>query len=239
MKYLLTESEALLIKQKFNFGRLLGLNEKQRIKFGTEKGLHKKGIIYPNNDKEELSSEYRALFSNWEKMRYSIVRPELNDKNHLQCILSNERVSIFFARKKDIITIDLIDFSEVKFDKMIMSFAELSEVDATDSMFNLGMSLDEYEQFICCKTQDDFYSWKKSTGIEVRMLEKYVNNINTKGEAQMLLVEDHVADCGYMAKIVNATDGIYAVKHITHGEDQKMVLLYGSAQFVTNCIYNF
>lgn len=236
---MLTESEALLIKQKFNFGRLLGLNEKQRIKFGTEKGLHKKGIIYSNNDKEELSSEYRALFSNWEKMRYSIVRPELNDKNHLQCILSNERVSVFFVRKKDIITIELIDFSEEKFDKMIMSFAELSEVNATDSMFNLGMSLDEYEQFIGCKTQDDFYNWKKTTGIETRMLQKYVNNINTKGEAQMLLVEDHVADCGYMAKIVSAADGVYAVKHVTHGEDQKMVLLYGSAQFVTNSIYNF
>ena len=239
MRYILTESEALLIKQKFNFGRLLGLNEKQRIKFGTEKGLHKKGIIYSNNDKEELSIEHRALFSSWEKMRYSIVRPELNDKNHLQCILSNERITIFFARKKDIVSIELIDFSEEKFDEMIISFAELSDVAVADSMFNFGMSLDEYEQFICCKTQDELYNWKKSTGIDTRMLEKYVNNINTKGKAQMLLVEDHVADCGYMSKIVNATDGVYAVKHITHGEEQKMVLLYGSAQFITDSIYNF
>lgn len=239
MKLILTESEALLIKQKFNFGVLLGLNVKQRIKIGTEKILRKKGIVFSNNGKDELSNEYRALFSNWEKMQYSIVRPELNDKNHLQCLLSNEQVSIFFVRKKDIITIELFDFSEEKFDKMIASFAELSETDVTEPMFNFSMSLDEYEQFIVCSKQDQFAEWKKETGIDVTLLEKYVSRINTKGEARMLLVEDHVNDCGYMAKIVVDHDGIYAVKHITYKTRQKMVLLFGNTQYVVDSIYNF
>lgn len=239
MRYLFTESEALFIKQRFKFGQLLGLNVNQRIKKGTDKTLCDKGVIYLYNDKEELRTEYRALFSRWEKMRYSIVRPELNDTDHLQCLLTDGRVAMFFVRKKDAITIDLVDFSEEKFDKMIMSFAELSDVDTTNSMFNLSMSLDEYESFISVKARADFDRWNTITGIDASMLEKYVKNINTKGEAQMLLVEDHVADCGYMAKIVNATDGIYGVKHVTHGNVQKMVLFYGNAQFVTDSIYNF
>ena len=239
MRYLLTESEALLIKKKFNFGKLLGLNEKQSVKPGTERRLKTNGVIYQYNDKEELRVEYRALFSNWEKMQYSIVRPELNDREHLQCLLSNERVSIFFARKKDVITIDLFDFSEEKFDKLIVAFSEMDAVDAKYSMFNLNMSLDEYEEFINCSSPDEFNKWRKTTGIDASLLEKYTHHINTKEESQMLLVEDHINDCGYMAKIVNTVDGIYAVKHVTHRDNQKMVLLYGNTQFVTDSIYNF
>lgn len=239
MRYLLTESDALLIKKKFNFGRLLGLNEKQSVKLGTERSLKKKGVIYQNNNKEELRVEYRALFSNWEKMQYSIVRPELNNRDQLQCLLSNERISMFFARKKDVITIDLFDFSAEKFDKLIIAFAEMENVNSNDSMFNLNMSLDDYEEFVNCKSPDEFNKWKKVTGIDASLLEKYVHYINTKDEAQMLLVEDHINDCGYMAKIVNTPDGIYAVKHVTHRENQKMVLLYGDTRFVTDSIYNF
>lgn len=239
MRYLLTESEALFIKQRFKFGQLLGLNINRHIKKGIDKTLYDKGVIYLYNDKEELRSEYRALFSQWEKMRYSVVRPELDDTDHLQCLLTDGRVAIFFVRKKDAITIDLVDFSEEKFDKMIVSFAELSDVHTTNAMFNLSMSLDEYESFISGKDEADFDRWNITTGIDASMLKKYVKTIKTKGEAQMLLVEDHAADCGYMAKIVNATDGIYGVKHVTHGNVQKMVLLYGNAQFVTDSIYNF
>lgn len=239
MRYLLTESEALLIKEKFGFGQLLGLNTKQRIKLWTERELRNKNVIYSNNGKDELSNEYRALFSNWEKMRYSIVRPELNDKTHLQCILSNDKVLIFFARKKDVITIDLIDFSEEKLDEMIIAFSEMIKTEAKYTMFNLTLSLDEYERIINSKDRSDLNEWNKAIGLDVDVLEKFLENINTKNEAQMLLVEDHISDCGYMSKIVNTEDGIYAVKHVTHKENQKMVMIYGSTQYVTNSIYNF
>ena len=239
MRYILTEDEALLLKHKFNFGTLLGLNENKKIKADTEKELLKKGIIYQNNDKEELSTEYRALFSNWIKMRYSVVRPDLNDKDHLQCLLSNERVSMFFARKEENITIDIFDFSEEKFDKIIVAFAEMKNVKATESMFNMSMSLEEYNEFVNCKTHAEFESWKKVMGINAGLLEKYVRYINSEDEGQLLLVEDHVNDCGYMAKIVNKTDGIYAIKHVTYSQYQKVVMIYGDTQFVTNSIYNF
>ena len=239
MRYSLTESEALLINRKFNFGTLLGLNVNQRVKPMTESALKKKGIIDDNNGKEELRIDYRALFSNWEKMRFSVVRPELNDRTHLQCLLSNEKTSIFFARKKDILTLDVFDFSEERFDKALMAFAEIEEVTATDSAFVLSMTVNDYERFIVCQDQKEFIEWKRKTGIDASLLARYVKQINTKGMASMLLVEDHVGDCGYLAKLVNAEDGVYAVKHVTHRENQKMILIYGSTWFVVDSIYNF
>lgn len=239
MRYILTESEALLIWKKFNFRQVLGLNVNQRIKFGTEKALYKKGIIYSNNDKEELNAEYRALFSNWERMRYSVVRPELDDRDHLQCLLSNERVSMFFSRKKSDITIDVLDFSKEKFDQILVAFAEMEDVNVTETMFNLSLTTEEYKAFIVSETDEEFSGWEKKLGLSAEVLKKYVVNINTKEEAQMLLVEDHVGDSGYMAKVVNTPNGIFMVKHVTRQEEQKMVLVYGSTKYVTDCIYNF
>ena len=144
MRFLLTESEALFLKNKFGFSKLLGLNEKQRIKLGKEKALVKKNIICNYNGQDELHTSYRALFSQWEKMRYSITRPELNDKQHLQCILSNDKVCIIFVRKNNDITIDLFDFSEERMDEMIREFAELPKIEKTEIRFNLTLTLDEY-----------------------------------------------------------------------------------------------
>lgn len=239
MRYLLTESEALFIKQKFGYGQLLGLNEKQRIKLGTEKKLKEKGIVYSNNDKEELSNEYRFLFSSWKKMRYSIVRPELNNRTNLQCVLSNEEMSIFFVRNKDVITIDLVDFSAERFDKIITAFAELTDTVATDPVFNISMSMEDCDQLLRCRGADDFEVWEKTLGIDAHLLEKYVRNVNDTTDARLLLVEDHVGDVGYLAKISITQEGIYAFKHITRQKQQKMVILYGDTQFVTDSIYNF
>ena len=178
MRYILTESEALLIKQKFGFGQLLGLNVNQIIRPGTEKELLERGVISFYNGKEELSNVYRALFSHWTKMRYSIVRPELNDDAHLQCVLTNDRVSIFFVRNEDKITMDLFDFSEEKFDKVIVAFADMIQTDSKMPGFNIGMSREEYDQFIKCNKSTDFIAWSKKLGINADLLEKLAFNIN-------------------------------------------------------------
>ena len=239
MRYLLTESEALLIKQKFGYGQLLGLNEKQRIKIGTEKKLKEKGIVYSNNGKEELSNEYRFLFSSWKKMRYSIVRPDLNDRVNFQCVLSNEEMSIFFVRNKDVITIDLVDFSAERFEKIIIAFAELPNTETTDPMFNISMSMEDCDQLLRCREDGDFEIWEKTLGIGAQLLKKFVINVNDNFDARLLLVEDHIGDVGYLAKISITQEGIYAFKHITRHKQQKMVMLYGGTQFVTESIYNF
>ncbi len=238
MRFVMTESEALWIKQKYNFGQLLGLNVKQRIKFGTEKALREKGVIYPFAGHDELKVEYRALFSYWSKMRYSIARPELNTKDHFQCLLSNEEIIIFFVREKDQITIDLFDFSVERFEKMVKAFAEMDEQISADKKFNITISVEDYEAFMESKNTENYAVWQRKWGIETAVLEKYAQTIMSPQE-QLLLVEDHVGEVGYLAKIVNAADGIYGFKHVTRGDNQKIVLLLGDAQFVMDSIYNF
>ncbi len=239
MRFVLSESEALWIEKKFGFSKLLGLNAHKLIKFGTEKAVIQRGISYLNNGRLELSTEYRVLFSAWEKMRYTIVRPDLNTRKRLQCILSNEKKTMFFSRDLETITIDLIDFSETALDRMIQGYAELHLAGDARDQFNINMTTDEYDEFINCREYAEFLNWQRVLGIDATVLSRYVDALNAEDNTQMLLVEDHEMCVGYMAKIVNRPDGIYAVKHVTRGEEEKMVLLLGDVQYVTDSIYNF
>ena len=152
--------------------------------------------------------------------------------------LSNEEIIIFFVREKDQITIDLFDFSVERFEKMVKAFAEMDEQISADKKFNITISVEDYEAFMESKNTENYAVWQRKWGIETAVLEKYAQTIMSPQE-QLLLVEDHVGEVGYLAKIVNAADGIYGFKHVTRGDNQKIVLLLGDAQFVMDSIYNF
>ncbi len=239
MKYLLSESEALYLKNRFGFSKLLGLNENQRVKAGTEELLKKRNIIYDYNGHDELQTIYRVLFSNWQKMRYTIVRPEINNDEQMQCVLSNEDMSMFLSRINENITIDIFDFDENKMDALIRVFTQLPDIKNVENRFNLTMSVEEYTDFIACENEAALGTWQKMTGIRADILMKCLNGIKSGDGEALLLVEDHIGDIGYMAKFSCDGNTVYALKHVTRGSDQKVVLLMGDTQYIVDSVYNF
>ena len=240
MRFLLTESEALYIKDRYKFSQLLGLNSNQDIKEGTEEALKDKGIIYLNNDYWELSYAYRLLFSQWEKMQYSLVRPDINTNIRLQCLLCNNTATIFFDRNKDNLCIDMIDFSVEKLEQLFCALAELPTDSKSKQRFNISMSVEEYEEFISSCSTEEFYRWQKKLGIASDLLEEYVHTMNSQIDSQLLMVEDHLNDVGYMAKFIVTDKSIFAVKHVTYSdENEKIVMLLGDTQYIVDSIYNF
>ncbi len=239
MKYVMSESEALFLKNKFGFSKLLGLNENQMIQPEAEDALRERNVIYSYGGHDELQAVYRLLFATWQKARYSVTRPELNNGEYFQCLLVNDDSCIFFARKGSEITIDLFDFSEQILDMLVRAFTEVPDIAHTDVQFNLTMTLEDYRQLCACTTDEEFCVWQNKLGIRASVLQEYIGTVQVEDQLCLLLVEDHVDDCGYLAKL--ATDGktVYALKHVTKGDNQKMVLAMGNTQSIVDSIYNF
>ncbi len=239
MRFVLTTSEILFLKNKFGFSRLLGINEKKRIRLGTERALKEKSIIYPYNGKDELDPTYRALLTNWEQTRYTVARSDINDEQTYQCLLCSENAIIFMVDRQDEVTIDLLDFSEELMDRMLGAFAELPSIESSETAFNVTLFPEECEQFLTCRDEADFRRWQCKLGINARVLRKYAEAIHAPGGSATLMAEDHLEDVGYMGKFVADERAVYALKHVTGEEYQKMVLVMGDTQYVVNSIYNF
>ena len=124
-------------------------------------------------------------------------------------------------------------------DKLVKAFAEITDVDFRVNGFNITMSVENYNALAGNSGQVDFAYWQKQLGISAELLQKYIEAVSTESNAQMLIVEDHEENVGYLGKIVCREEGIYAVKHVTEGENEKMVLAFGNSQDIINCIYNF
>ena len=126
MKYIITQSQARYIQEHYGFLQLLGLNTNVPVRHKVRDELLEKGAIYDNQGHDELHPAIRALFSCWERMRYSVARVDLNRDTRFQCLLTNRRNTMFFDRQEEEIHVDLIDFSEEKLDQLFAVLAELS-----------------------------------------------------------------------------------------------------------------
>lgn len=235
----MTESDALFIREKFHFNRLIGLNQQKLYNPDAEKSLYEREIIYDNNGFPELHASFRMLFSTWSKMRYSIVRPEFNSMDRFQALLANDKVILFIVRDGETFNIDFLDFSEEMLDKLVKAFAEITDIEHRVNGFNITMSVDEYRSLTDKDEEAVYVQWQKQLGIPAEVLRKYIAEVSTETNAQMLIVEDHEENVGYLGKIACREDGIYAIKHVTHEKDEKMVLAFGNSQDIINCIYNF
>ena len=90
MRFDLKVGEVQYIQKHFHFDSLIGVEKRLLPLFGAEKALISKGVIVEYAEKRiELNNEYRYLFSQWEKARYSVVRPDKSAPNELFCILAH------------------------------------------------------------------------------------------------------------------------------------------------------
>lgn len=240
MKYIMTQSQARYIQERFYFWQLLGLNKKVPVRPENREELLAKGAIYENNGHDELHPAFRALFSRWEDMRYSVARVDLNRDKRFQCLLTNRISTIFFDREEDEIRLDLIDFSVQKMDRFFGVMADLSPCAKVERPFTISMDLDDYKQFIRGENEEDFATWQKRLGIPASVLNAYREAILRKEDGRLLLVEDHVDDVGYMMKISPSEEGYYALKHVTYGTgEERIVLIYGNDTYLIDSIYQF
>lgn len=239
MKYVLKEKEAIFLKKKFNFSKLIGLNEAKEIEESNVlSDLQEKGIIYTFNGDIELQAEYRLLFSQWEKMRYSVVRPEINNEQLFQSLLCGDNSILFVQRKDEVFEIELYDFSERLIVECIKAIVQIQEFNQEVEPFLLIVTPQELEDLLKDVEEKKLLEWQNKTGIDKREISRYKQAISSK-DARLVLVEDFVNDAGFFAKIVVENDGIYVLKHVNKAGNDKLVLLKGNADFVTDSIFNF
>ena len=240
MKYTMTQSQARYIQDQYYFLYLLGLNKKVAVRPDVRDELLERGVIYDSKGYDELHPAFRALFSCWEKMRYSVVRADLNRDVRFQCLLTNRSNTIFFDREDEQIRMDLIDFSVQKMDKLFAVMADLSPCGNVERPFTIALSMEDYAQLINAKTEEALLSWQKRLGIPASLLKAYLQAILREEDARLLLVEDHVEEVGYLMKISPTEEGIFALKHVTYASgEEKVVLIYGNDTYLVDSIYQF
>ena len=240
MKYVMTQSQARYIQEHYYFLHLLGLNKNVPFHPQVRDELLNRGVIEDNQGRDELHPAFRALFSNWERMRYSVVRVDLNREKRFLCLLTNRISTIFFDREENEIRMDLIDFSEQKMDRFFAAMAELSPTANVERPFTISMQVDDYRRFINASNEEEFLFWQKRLGIAATLLKAYHQAILREEDTRLLLVEDHVDDVGYLMKISPAEDGIFALKHVTYaGGEERFVLIFGNDTYLIDSIYQF
>ena len=240
MKYVMTQSQARYIQEQYGFLFLLGLNNKISPEPETRDQLLQRGVIYDNHGYDELHPAFRALFSCWDKMRYSVVRADLNRDTRFQCLLTNRSSTIFFDREGEQIRMDLIDFSEEKLDKFFAAVAELTPCGPVERPFTVTLSMEDYPRFINAATEEELLSWQKRLGLPASLLRTYLQAVLRQEDTRLLLVEDHISDVGYLMKLAPTDQGIFALKHVTYGTgEEKVVLVYGSDSYLIDSIYQF
>lgn len=240
MKYIITQSQARYIQEHYGFLQLLGLNTNVPARHKVRDELLEKGAIYDNQGYDELHPAIRALFSCWERMRYSVARVDLNRDTRFQCLLTNRRNTMFFDRQEEEIHVDLIDFSEEKLDQLFAVLAELSPCAQTERPFTIGLNMDNYRLFMQAAGDEDFLFWQRRLGISAQLLKAYHRAILREEDIRLLLVEDHVEDVGYMMKISPAEEGIFALKHVTYDSgEERAVLIFGNDAYLIDSIYQF
>lgn len=240
MKYVMTQSQARYIQEQYAFWQLLGLNKNVPSDPQVRNELLQRGVIEDNRGRDELHPAFRALFSNWARMRYSVARVDLNREKRFQCLLTNRISTIFFDREEEEIRLDLIDFSEQKMDRFFAVMADISPVADVERPFTVSMQMDDYRLFINAKNEEDFLFWQKRLGIAASLLKAYHQAILRQEDTRLLLVEDHIDDVGYLMKISPAEEGIFALKHVTYGSGkERFVLVFGNDTYLIDSIYQF
>lgn len=240
MKYVMTQSQARYIQEHYIFLRLLGLNEKAAAGPKAREELLEKGVIYDNNGHDELHPAFRALFSRWEAMRYSVARVDLNRDKRFQCLLTNRISTIFFDREEEEIRLDLTDFSEQKMDRLLAVMADITPGAKVERPFTIAVQMADYRLFMGAENEEDFLFWQKRLGIPAPLLQAYHQAIRRQEDSRVLLVEDHLDDIGYMMKISPTEEGIFALKHVTYaGGEERVVFIFGDDSYLIDNIYLF
>lgn len=239
MKFVLTEKEIIFLKEKFNFSKLIGLDENKKIdKDATLQSLKEKEAVYTFNNDIELSAGYRYLLTQWKNARYSLVRPDINDDKLFQCLLCGDKSILFVQRKEDVFEIELYDFNEQLIVECIKAVAQIQDYNQEVESFLLTTSVADLDELLD-KTEEKLLDWQNRTGLSEKLILRYKEAISKNENCRLLLVEDHVGEVGFLAKIVVEDDGIFVLKHVTQKENEKMVMLKGNADYVTDSIFNF
>lgn len=240
MKYIMTQSQARYIQEKYYFMQLLGLNSKVPVDPQVRDELLARGVIEEKQGHDELHPAFRALFGNWERMRYSVVRVDINRDKRFLALLTNRINTIFFDREEEEIRIDLVDFKEQRMDQFFAAMAEIAPCNQVDRPFTISLQVEDYRLFINAKTEEDFLHWQKRFGISASVLKAWHQAVLREENTRLLLVEDHIDDVGYMMKISPAEEGIFALKHVTYAtEEERFVLIFGNDTYLIDSIYQF
>ena len=243
MRFDLKLNEVQYIQKQFHFDSLIGVERGFLPQFGIEKALKNKGVIVEAIGKNpDLSAEYRYLFSAWEKMRYSVVRPDTMEKDELFCVLANEDTIIIFNRIEKDIAIELIDFNSDIMDRILYNMADFDSMEAVvERPFNISLPVKEFAQILSSQKDSNISTWSNRLGIGKDDLKFYFEMINKEKDYFMYLCEDHREQIGTLIKVVKTPNGYYALKHVTpkESENERMVMMVGDAQMIINSIYVF
>ncbi len=242
MNFQLKLGEVLYIQKRFHFGALIGVEKKLLPQFGVEKALKGKNIITELDGKtEELSNEYRYLFSAWESMRYSLIRADSSSTTSLFCVLANEKEILLLDRKKENFEIEIVDFQPALMDRIITNIVKFDKLDVCGDPFNFVLPVTEATDLISSKSEKSIQNWSNKLGLGGTQIQSYLEAINSNTDSVMLLCEDHKDNIGSLTKIVRTNNGFVALKHVTpqkkHAE--KMVFIQGDLQQIINSIYTF
>ena len=242
MRFHLKLNEVQYIQKQFHFDSLLGVERRLFPQFGVEKTLKSKGVIIELQGKRaDLSSEYRYLFSAWEKMRYSVVRPDANDKDSFFCVLANESTIILLDQVGNDIAIELMDFNSNTLDSILFNMAEFDSSVSAESPFNISLPAEDFIQLLSSHKDSNIEIWSNKLGISKDDLTFYLDMMNKEEDFFMYLCEDHLEQIGTLIKVVKTHKGYYALKHVTPKDsaNEKMVMIVGNAEMIINSIYIF
>ena len=242
MRFYLKLNEVQYIQKQFHFNSLIGVERRLFPQFGVEKALKSKGVIVELAGKRaELSNEYRYLFSAWEKMRYSVVRPDSNADDSFFCLLANENTIILLDQVGNDIAIELVDFKVDVLDSILFNMAELDSTVFAENPFNISLPINDFAQLMSSQNDSNFETWSNKLGISKDDLKFYFDMINKEEDFFMYLCEDHLEQSGTLIKVVKTSKGYYALKHVTPKDsaNEKMVMIVGNAQMIINSVYIF
>jgi len=234
-------NEIQYIQKQFRFPSLIGVERRLLPTLGVEKKLKEKKYLDCNSsERVELSTECRYLFSAWEKMRYSIVRADEEQKNRFFCVLANEKDIILIDQVGADFVVEVIDFSVKVMDRILFNITGMDASKVCEDSFNISLPMEEATKFLTAK-KTEYALWSEKLGLNINELEAYFTALNEQKHFVMCLCEDHIDQRGAMIKIVNTEHGVYALKHVTPKDmtNEKMVLLKGNAQAIVDSIYIF
>ncbi len=240
MNFKLKLGDIQCIQKKFCFEQLIGIEKSELSFLENEKQLREAGVIYQMpSGMTELKAEYRYLFSSWEKVRFSLVRPDEGSEKELFLVMANEQEIILLHRVDEDVSIELVDLQADLLDRIILNMAPFDPEIEAEYPMSMIMSLQDFSQLISSAEAAHMAQWSKRLGVPAEVLVYYLDVISENETAYMFLSEDHKNETGSLIKIVNAPKGICALKHTTpaKAEDERMTLIIGNATQVADTIY--
>ena len=242
MRFNLQLNEVQYIQKRFHFGSLIGVEKRVLPQIGVEKGLKSKGVIIEkDNIGLELSNEYRYLFSAWEKVRYSVVRPDSMPEDSLFCVLVSESCIILFDQVGKNIALELIDNNQETMDRILFNMGEFDSSVSAEKVFNISLPTEDFAQLLTSKREGAVEEYSRKLGISKDDLAFYLEMISREDNTVMYLSEDHREHVGSLLKVVKTPAGYFALKHVTPegNANDRMVMIVGDAQMIIDSIYVF